>query len=162
MSCRFTLKLTQGRREFCIPYTCLVFQKAPGNVLCRHNIHLMGYFEFLHDSRIVCLPLSISEKLHWRRGRTSSSSLLIQSNTLLSGEQHRPFKQARTNTIFVFFIWIPILYLVTFWSILSNQCSSCTSGINLVVIKYTFFNLVLTPNKFLRFSRFARRYVNSF
>ena len=100
MSCRFTLKLTQGRREFCIPYTCLVFQIAPGNVLCRHNIHLMGYFEFLHDSRMVCLPLGISEKLHWRRGRTSSSSLLIQSNTLLSGEQHRPFKQTRTNTIF--------------------------------------------------------------
>ena len=26
----------------------------------------MGYFEFLHASIITCLPLNISEKLHWQ------------------------------------------------------------------------------------------------
>ena len=39
---------------------------APNNVLCHHNRHLMGYFEFLHCSRIICLPLNIPEKFHWQ------------------------------------------------------------------------------------------------
>ena len=37
---------------------------APGDVSCRYNKHLTGYFEFLHGSRIICLPLNISEELH--------------------------------------------------------------------------------------------------
>ena len=45
-------------------YACV--QIAPGNVLCHHNKYLMGYFEFLHGSRIICLPLNISIKLHWQ------------------------------------------------------------------------------------------------
>ena len=40
-------------------------QIAPDNVLGHHNKHLMVYFEFLHVSRIICLHLNISEKLHW-------------------------------------------------------------------------------------------------
>ena len=32
--------------------------------LCHHNKYLMGYFEFLHGSRLICLPLNILEKLH--------------------------------------------------------------------------------------------------
>ena len=27
----------------------------------------MGYFEFLHNWRIICLPLNIPEKLHWQQ-----------------------------------------------------------------------------------------------
>ena len=41
-------------------YACV--QIAPGNVL--GHKYLMGYFDFLHGSRIICLPLNISEKLH--------------------------------------------------------------------------------------------------
>ena len=33
-------------------------------VLFHYKKHLMGYFEFLHVSKIICLPLNISEKLH--------------------------------------------------------------------------------------------------
>ena len=32
-----------------------------GSEYIHHNIHLMGYFEFLHGSRVICLPLNISE-----------------------------------------------------------------------------------------------------
>ena len=84
------------------------------NVFCHHNNYLMGYFEFLHGLRIICLPLNISEKLHWqclrktRRSRNSSPSyLLIRYNT------NAPWR--RTSTIQTnedhlhFFIWIPIL-----------------------------------------------------
>ena len=48
--------------------TSKVFEYAcvhipPGNGLRHHNKYLMGYFEFLHGSRIICLPLNILEKL---------------------------------------------------------------------------------------------------
>ena len=45
-----------------LPLRCV--QIAPGNVLCDHSKHLMGYFEFLNGLRIICLPLNISENLH--------------------------------------------------------------------------------------------------
>ena len=41
-------------------------QIASNNVLCHHNKRLMGYFEFLYGSGIICLPLNIPEKLHWQ------------------------------------------------------------------------------------------------
>ena len=80
-------------------YACV--QIALGNVLCHHNKHLMRYFEFLIGSRIICLPLNISEKLHWqhclwkaRRGRDSSpSSLLIpytQTNNIYYSNKRGP------------------------------------------------------------------------
>ena len=43
-------------------YACV--QIASNNVLCHHNKRLMGYFEFLYGSGIICLPLNIQEKLH--------------------------------------------------------------------------------------------------
>ena len=48
-----------------LEYACI--QITGGNVLCYHSKHLMGYFKFLNDSRIICLPLNISEKLYWQR-----------------------------------------------------------------------------------------------
>ena len=91
-------------------YVCA--QIAPVNVLCHHSKHLMGYFEFQNSSRIICLPLNISEKLHWqrlRKARTGSLplSLLIRYNT------HAPW--ITTSTVqtnrnhYNFFIRIPIL-----------------------------------------------------
>ena len=44
-------------------YACV--QIAPGNVLFHHSKPLMEYFEFLHGSRIICLPSNISDKLRW-------------------------------------------------------------------------------------------------
>ena len=41
-------------------YACV--QIALVNVLCHYNKYLMGHFEFLHGSRIICLPLNISDK----------------------------------------------------------------------------------------------------
>ena len=40
-------------------YTCV--QIAPNNVLYYHK-HLMGHFEFLDGSRIICFPLNIQKK----------------------------------------------------------------------------------------------------
>ena len=45
-------------------YTCI--QISSNNVFCHHNKHLMGYFEFLYGSGIICLPLNIPEKLNWQ------------------------------------------------------------------------------------------------
>ena len=45
-------------------YACV--QIASNNVLCHHNKHLMRYFEFLHGSGIIVLPLNIPGKLHWQ------------------------------------------------------------------------------------------------
>ena len=41
-------------------------QNASNNILCHHKKCLMGYFEFLYGSGIICLPLNIPEKLHWQ------------------------------------------------------------------------------------------------
>ena len=51
------------RSSFHKPKTCLVFTMAPGNVSCHRIKHLMGHFEFLHDSRMAYLLLNILEKL---------------------------------------------------------------------------------------------------
>ena len=45
-------------------YACV--QIASNNIFCRHDKRMMGYFEFLYGSGIICLPLNISEKLHWQ------------------------------------------------------------------------------------------------
>ena len=77
--------------SFCTPYTCLVFLMTPGNVSCHHDRDLMGHFKFLHGSRMICVPLNISEKYIYvlttslrktKRDRNPSpSSLSIQYNT---------------------------------------------------------------------------------
>ena len=44
-------------------------QIAPGNALCHHNKHLMGYFEFLHGSSIICLKwLQLDSNPVWPNG----------------------------------------------------------------------------------------------
>ena len=83
------------------------------NVLYHHSKHLMGYFEFLNGSRMICLPFSISEKLHWQHvfeklGRNSSPvSLLVRYNTYASW---LTTSNIQTNgNHHHFFIRIPIL-----------------------------------------------------
>ena len=132
---------------FCTPYTCLVFQMVPGNVLFHHNRHLMGYFEFWHGSRMN--PLNISKRLHWqylfkkaRRGRDyhHSSSLLtrglsfwrttstIQANALVHCLVHSADK-THVLGVAVDSIWL------FFLNILSR-------------------NFIQTPNNSFRFRRF--------
>ena len=53
----YILDALRGSEYFCV-------QIASNNVLRHHNKRLMGYFEFLYGSGIICLPLNIPEKLH--------------------------------------------------------------------------------------------------
>ena len=64
VSRRFTCYLAASR-IFLYTLHLLCFQ-IPPDVWCYYNKHLMRYFELLHSSRIICLPLSVSEKLHWQ------------------------------------------------------------------------------------------------
>ena len=118
----------------------------------------MRYFTFLHSSRIICLPLNISEKaislLKASRGKGSllPSSLLIWYNTHTTwrtrstiqrkGDRHHFFIPIRSCT------WPrsgPFCW--------QNPHSGCYSEIHLAVaVKYTFFQLFPTPNKSLRFN----------
>ena len=66
----------------------MAVQISPGNVLCHHNKHLMGYFEYLHDLRILHLPLDIQKialTASLRKARIDSDSspsfLSIRNNT---------------------------------------------------------------------------------
>ena len=128
-------------------YACL--QIASNNVLCHHNNDLIGYFEFIDDSRIICLPLNVPEKLHWQHLFENPEEAetyrlyLSQSNTIPTHpkEQHLPFKQTGTTTIFLFG------YQSSTWPrsdpfCWQNPCSGSNSGIHLLfVLEYTFFQL---------------------
>ena len=79
--------------------TTVFIQIAPGNVLRYHNKHLMGYFESRYGSRIIFLPLNISEKLHWQCVFEKLEKA-ERNNMRHPEEQHLPFKQ--TGTIIIF------------------------------------------------------------
>ena len=74
--------------------------------------------------------------------------------------KHRAFKQTGTTNIFSF------RYQSCTWkrsgsSFRKKNRSGCNSGINLVVVlQYTSFNFIQTPNKSLRFRKFRRRNVH--
>ena len=129
-------------------YACV--QIAPGNVLCHHSKHLMGYFEFLNVSSIICLPLNISEKLHWLHifekldeAVTHRLYLCLYPRTLDSSICHSkkrgppPFFYSNTNT------WprsSPFCW--------QNPCSGCNSRTDLVVVfEYIFFQLCSNTKK---------------
>ena len=124
-----------------------------------YNKRLMGYFEFLYESRIICLPLNISEKLHWQH---LIVFIFSEYNAIPTHpeEQQLPFKQTGTTTIFSFgyqsYVWSrsdPF-----FWQ---NPCSGCNSGIDLVVaLECTFFQLCVNAKQIsVSLARFKRGYV---
>ena len=134
---------------------------APGNILCHHSKYLMGYFEFLHGSRITCLPLNIPEKLHshlclrkTRKGRDSlPSSLLIRYNTHAAWRAtsttslYHPDSNSEIGHVLVHFVDKTHVLVVTvelIWLLLLNIIS---------------FNFVPIPRKSLSFTRFRRSYV---
>ena len=91
-------------------YACV--QIVCNNSLHHHIKHLMGYFEFLYGSRIIYLPLNMSEKLYYHHffeevelNEAETHCLhLCQYDTISTHpkEQHLPFKETRTTIIFSF------------------------------------------------------------
>ena len=103
----------------------------------------MGYFELLNGSRIICLPLNISEKLLWEHvfEKLEEADTLIFVNTIqyprtlksniyhLNKREPPPFFHSDTNA------WPrsgPLCW--------QNIYSGCNSG-NDVVLEYIFFQL---------------------
>ena len=128
----------------------------------------MGYFEFLHALRIICLPLNISEKLQWQYVLEELEKVethrlhLCWSDTTPTHleEQHLPFKQ--TGTYIVFSTGYQSCNCprsgLFYWK---KPCSGCNSGIDLVVVlNKCSFKFDPIPRKPPRFARFWRSYVN--
>ena len=126
----------------------------------------MLYFEFLHGSTIICLPLNISEKFHQQHlfeklEEAETHCLhLCQSDSVPTypEQQHLPFRQMRSNPFF-HLDTNPVLDHVLFYSV---------NKTNVLVVRTVwlwFFNIVSlnfasTPNKSLRFTRLRRSYIN--
>ena len=123
-------------------YVCI--QHASNNVLCHHQKRLMGYFEFLYDSGIICLPLNIPEELHWQH---------LFENPEEAETTHAPCRTAsniQTNGYhYHFFIQIPILWFATFWSILLKVLVVTVELIWLLLLNILSFKFAPTSNKFL-------------
>ena len=128
-------------------YTCI--QISSNNVFCHHNKHLMGYFEFLYGSGIICLLLKIPKKLHWQhlfesqKRQTLIAFILVTIQTIQTHpeEQHLSFKQTGSTIIFSFgcqfCVWPSSDPLFC-----QNPCCGCNSGNDLVVaLKYSFFQI---------------------
>ena len=136
-------------------YACV--QNASNNVLCHHNKRLMGYFEFLCGAGIICFPLNIPEKLHWRhlseKPDEAESHLLYLINTMIQYNTNALCRTASTIQSNAyhhhFFIQKPILCLATFWSILLNVLVVTVELICFLLLNILSFNFVPTPNKVL-------------
>ena len=97
----------------------------------------MGYFEFLNSSRKICLPLNISEKLHWQNVFEKQEAethclypCLYDVIPTHPEQQHPPLEQTGTTTIFSF----EYQYL--------DPHSGCNSGTDfIVVLEYIVFQL---------------------
>ena len=119
ISCRFTLYFMQRCRKFFSHtlHLSFFFDMAPGNVLCHHNRHLTGYFEFLHGLLIICLLLNIWGKLHWQhlfkkigKAETHCFHLFIFVNTIQYAHIKKSSIDHSNGDHHYFFIWIPILH----------------------------------------------------
>ena len=69
--------------------------------MCHYNRLLMGHFEFLHDSRKICVPLNISKKLHWQHllGKLGDAETITTFIAVNANEKHRPFKQTGSSSL---------------------------------------------------------------
>ena len=122
----------------------------------------MGYFEFLPELRILCLPLNISEKLDWQRilekveeaeaCPVSFVNIIQYPRTLKNNIYHSnkrgppPFFN---NILYLVHsvdkTHVLVVTMELIWSLLLNILS---------------FNFVQTPNKSLKSTRLRRSYVN--
>ena len=139
-------------------YACV--QTAPGNILCHQNNHLMGYSEFLLGSRIICLPLRISEKLHWQHvfeklEEAETDPLhLYQHDTWYN--THAPWRVTSINQTNGNHHHFSFGYESCTWPrsgpfCWQNPCSSFNrENLILLFLNIISFNFVPTPNKSLK------------
>ena len=127
----------------------------------------MGYFEFIHGSRIICLSLNTSEKMHWqylleKLEEVETHRLLCQYNTIPTHpeEQHLPFKQTGTSTTFSFDTNPVLGHVLVHYFDKTHVLVVTVQLIWLLLLNVLSFNFVPKPNKYLRFTRFRRSYVN--
>ena len=117
----------------------------------------MGYFEFLHGSRIICLPLNISVKLHWQYVfifvNTIQYLRTLKNNIYHSNKRGPPlFFHLDTN---------PVIGHALVCSVDKTHVLVVTADlIWLLFLNILSFNFVAAPRKSLKFTRFIRSYVN--
>ena len=137
-------------------------------MFCHHNKHLMGHFEFLHGTRIICLPLNISEKLHWQhlfeKQEEAETHLLrfCLYNTIPTHpeEQHLPFKQTGATTIFYSDTKPVSRHVLIHFADKTHVLVVTVELMWLLLFNLLSFKFVPTPNKSLKFKRFKGSYVN--
>ena len=124
---------------------------------------MVGYVEFLYVFpwifQKICID-NISSKRQ-KKHRLIAFNLVNTIPTYLQ-QQHLPFKQRGTTTIFSFGYQFCVLPRPEpfFWQ---NSCFGCNRGIDLVVgFEYTFFQICFNAEQiFVRVARFRRSYVKS-
>ena len=127
-------------------YVCA--QIASGIVLCHHNKHLMGYFEFLHGLRVICVPLNISEKWNWQH----FSEKLEETEIVAFVWRRPPFLHSDTNLV--------LGHVLVYFADKTHVLVVTVDLIWLFFLNIHSFNFVPTPNKSLKFTRLRRSYVN--
>ena len=116
--------------------------------MCHHSKHLMGYFEFLNGSRIICLPLNILEKLRWRKARTGFifiSIAFIFFNTIQYPRtlKNNIYQKTNEREPPPFFHSVTDTWPRSGAFCWQNPCSGCNSWTDLVnVFEYIFFQLL--------------------
>ena len=127
-------------------YVCA--QIASGIVLCHHNKHLMGYFQFLHGSRVICVPLNISEKWNWQL----FSEKLEETETVAFIWRRPPFLHSDTNLV--------LGHVLVYSADKTHVLVVTVDLIWLFFLNIHSFNFVPTPDKSLKFTGLRRSYVN--
>ena len=131
----------------------------------------MAYFEFLLGSRIIYVPLYISEKLHWQQlfeKPEEVKSHRLTDRYTLNSHTHRPWRT--TSTIETNKWRAPPCFhsyncLVLGHVLIHSVDKTLVLVIKVELIWLLFFNLLsfnffATPNKSPRFTRFRRSYAN--
>ena len=125
----------------------------------------MGYFEFLHGSRLICLLLSNSLTICLQKTRkirdSSPLSLLIRHNTLAPWRTTSTI-QAYGDHHFLHLDTNPVICRALVHSV--NKTHVLVVTVDLIWLLFlniiSFFNFVATPIKSLRFTRFIRSNAN--
>ena len=116
-------------------------------MFCHHNKRMMGYFEFLYGSGIICIPLIILETLHWQHHFEKLEEAETHHPCLLNTIQYNTHTPCRTASTIQTNVPPRFFHSDTnpvFGHVLihSFECSGCNSGIDLVgALEYTFFQL---------------------
>ena len=122
-----------------------------------YPIDLLEHFKFLNGSRVICLPLNTSEKLHCqylfeKLGKAETQELLNNNKDHSRKREPPAFFHSDTNVV---------LGHVLVHSVGKSHVLSVTVELTwLLFLNVLSFDLFRTPNKSLRFRIFRRIYVN--